>query len=173
MTASSPMQPATTSPNVGFESRPTASANRLKARPVPASTFNSSAFETPSIPRPPTTNGAFGATQSFAPLQPTQSSYAPLQSTSRTPSMSEPPASSAPNYSLSLSPQPPTISVSSFQPAQPTYTPQPAQMAPPLAPAVKPPPGYSSGLMQPSKPANSWGAVNKSNGDWGDFDPLK
>jgi SCY1-like protein 2 len=170
-------------PDSGRPNTAVGNANRLKARPIPSTSFNASAFDTPAaLPRPLTMNGlntnGSMAGSSFAPLQPTQSSFAPMQPTSRAPSTSSrPPASSAPNYNLSLSPQPPAISVSSFAPLQqPTYNPRPPQpqMAQPIAPAIKPPPGYSSGLMQPSKPAApAWGSNPQGNGDWGDFDPFK
>lgn len=78
----------------------------------------------------------------------------------------------SPQPSYTYQPQP--------KPTQPTI-PSPAQPMPPLPPLqpqIKPPPGWNSGVMQPTKkttPALSWG---NGNGDgkgmeWGDFDPLK
>lgn len=164
----------------------TASSSRLKARPVPPSTFNSAAFAAASPPisqqafSPPPTmpTSPFAPTSTFAPLQPTSSSFAPLQPTQPTqstlaPQRAAPATSSAPNYNISLAPQP----IAPRPAAPPTFSnygnsngaSAPAQ---PLQPAIKPPPGYGSGLMQPTvkvNPTPSWSA----NSGWDDFDPLK
>ena len=169
-----------------------ASSSRLNARPVPASTFDSAAFAAArppsaparqsvalsqpmspsysSVPTPPT----------FAPLQPTQSTFAPLQPTqsSMAPQRTMPGSSaSGPNYSLSLSPQPlaarpsPQPSFSFTQPPQATFSP-PIQPSQPLQPTMKPPPGWTSGLMQPTVVASTKPKLTANQG-WDDFDPLK
>ena len=160
--------------------RSTASGpSKLKARPVPSSTFNSAAFAAAS---PPTQNFSLAAApsnthtpqpqSSFTPLQPTQSSFAPLQPMN---AQSQRPASntpSGPNYNISLSPQP----ISSRPPPAPSYSfHQPTQTSAPIQPsqpAVRPPPGWSSGIMQPTvAPKTTLGGLG--NQGWDDFDPLK
>ncbi|WWC60474.1 uncharacterized protein I303_103047 [Kwoniella dejecticola CBS 10117] len=198
-----------------------AGSSKLKARPVPSSTFNSSAFSdppptlAPSIPGP----SSFSVSSSFAPLQPQpQTMSMSMKSPSLTPQSTFSSSfgstnGGAPNYNISLTPQlpnqaPTNSSPLSFmssptlaQPAHISYQPQPQAMPPTLSyppsqasqstqPTVQPikpppPPGWQSGLMQPSsapkavwgKPSNGAnGSGNGSTGgktDWGDFDPLK
>ena len=180
-------------------SRSNAGSSRLKARPVPPSTFNSAAFSTPplapSISAPIQTSAvgpsALAPTPSpmgFAPLQPTQSSLASL--TPQRPAMPTQ-TSSGPNYNISLTPQQPAMkpqqpsmlrptpsqSNSFSQMGQASSLPQPVHPTAPARPAqppVAPPPGWSSGLMQPtSAPKPTWGTSGKASGGWDDFDPLK
>ncbi|WVQ85282.1 hypothetical protein IAT38_007447 [Cryptococcus sp. DSM 104549] len=187
--ASPPIQPSTSTLRPSITG-----SSKLKARPVPSSSFNASAFSSPAPSAPQV------STPSLPPLQPTQSSFPPLQP-QHTPAYSPiqpqhtqprpPPSSSGPNYNISLSPQPPThsqasspLSFMSLPPtSQPTYG-QAMQPTQPVQPAqapqlvVNPPPGWSSGLMQPTAaPKAVWGkgAGGASGGtqDWGDFDPLK
>ncbi|WVF70713.1 hypothetical protein IAT40_005506 [Kwoniella sp. CBS 6097] len=195
----------------------TASSSRLKARPVPSTSFNSSAFQDPTPTSKPVS--AFptlspaptgGSTSNFAPLQPSttgSSSTSTLwpgqggQGQNRTMS-----ATGGPNYNLSLSPQaphqhttssssplsfmssPPTLAAPLSQPSQPQYQTPPSAaqtqaQAPTQPPAItmKPPPGWQSGLMQPTSAAKPiWGKSaggaggggGGGKGDWGDFDPL-
>ncbi|ODN84288.1 hypothetical protein L202_00269 [Cryptococcus amylolentus CBS 6039] len=173
-------------------------APKLKAKPVPAASFNSSAFAPP--PSAPSTSTTLQPTSmsSLPPLQPTSSSFGTLQpqQASRTPSYTSTTAGSegggGPNYNISLSPQPPTQSsyqssplsfmtpqpAQATRPLQPSQPLQPAQPAmPTMQPVVSPPPGWSSGVMQPtSAPKPTWGkgaAASAASSDWGDFDPLK
>jgi len=160
----------------------TASSSRLKARPVPATTFNSAAFNAASPPAPqqtvsppPAMPNPMASASTFAPLRPTTSSFAPLLPTHSTlaPQRAAPAASSGPNYNISLASQ----AVSPQPAAPPTFAlngNSNAVSAPsqPLQPSIKPPPGYGSGLMQPTIKATatpSWSA----NSGWDDFDPLK
>ncbi|WWC68467.1 uncharacterized protein I206_102395 [Kwoniella pini CBS 10737] len=164
-----------------------AASSKLKARPVPPSTFNSSAFTTspptlaPSIPGP--------STSSFIPLRPQSASSPSLtpQSAFNTSFGSGSTSNSAvPNYNISLTPQipnqPQSSSPLSFmssptlsQPPQVPY--QIQQSTQSIQQSVKPPPGWQSGLMQPtSAPKAVWGKSSSNSGgnsDWGDFDPLK
>lgn len=147
---------------------------KLKARPIPSSSFNA-AFS--------------GSSSNFStPLQPsTTPSYSALQPSRPNPT-SPAPATSGVNYNISLAPQPPAFSPPPPQPTYPTYTPmapmppiQPSQPLRPMQPApavsqpvnnVKPPPGWSSGVMQPTvapKPS----MPNVANQNWDDFDPLR
>lgn len=160
-----------------------AQQSRLNARPVPASSFKAALFgntPTSSLPPQSSTNAPLQPAKSaFAPMQPTSSSFAPLQPTPR--SAIHPPtetSSGAPNYNISLAPsapsprpqQQPPMSFMSPPPQQ--QRPSPSPSLPTHAPA-RPPPGYSSGLMQPTiRPKPSVPTVN-GNQDWGDFDPLK
>ncbi|WWC96791.1 hypothetical protein V866_003665 [Kwoniella sp. B9012] len=169
-------------------------SSKLKARPVPSSTFNSSAFGTssPSIQSPPTLAPSIPAppsSSSFTPLQPMKSPSLTPQNKFSPSTNSGSGNSNGPNYNISLTPQPlqpqpqsqlqnPLSFMSSPSiPQQPTYqshTQQPIQSQP----AVKPPPGWSPGLMQPSSaPKAVWGKSANAGGiggstDWGDFDPL-
>ncbi|WRT65846.1 uncharacterized protein IL334_002797 [Kwoniella shivajii] len=185
-----------------------AGSSKLKARPIPPSTFNSSAFampppsttrvsQTPNIQSPPIL--APSIQPSFAPLQPNSPSMNFNQNSPSTGSQSK---MAGANYNISLTPQlpnhtqsssplsfmsSPTISAipshqtqSYHTSQQPTYQSQPAQAilpSQPMQPAVKPPPGWQPGLMQPSTaPKAVWGKTTGTNGgnnDWGDFDPLK
>ncbi|KLT42100.1 kinase-like protein [Cutaneotrichosporon oleaginosum] len=46
--------------------------------------------------------------------------------------------------------------------------------SPPMQPAQpRPPPGWSSGVMQPNVAKPTWNAAQAAKTDWGDFDPLK
>lgn len=159
----------------------TSGSSRLKARAVPASTFNSAAFAATSPPRSspqvamqpsrPSSSTAFPT------MQPTS-----VTSTSQRATFTSGPV--APNYNISLSPQPPTVqatSTPSYSFSQPI--PQPVRQTPamqasmqpaqPLQPTVKPPPGWSSGLMQPTKATQPAMGSFGSAGGWDDFDPLK
>jgi SCY1-like protein 2 len=50
----------------------------------------------------------------------------------------------------------------------------PPLASPPIQPAqARPPPGWSSGVMQPSVAKPTWNAAQAAKTDWGDFDPLK
>lgn len=172
----------------------TAGSSKLRARPVPASTFDSAAFAaaspSPSQPQRSTSSSQTGSSSfasqpvasTFALLQPTQSSFAPLQPTqsSLAPQRTMPNTSaSGPNYSLSLSPQPPAIrptpqpsySFNQLPPQQSTFAP-PIQSSQPLQPTMKPPPGWTSGLMQPTVIASTKPKMAANQG-WDDFDPLK
>ncbi|GAA5872902.1 hypothetical protein JCM1840_005884 [Sporobolomyces johnsonii] len=166
----------------------------LGARPVPSSSFNSTAF--PSPPAVPPSNAApvsSASLKSFAPLQPgpARPSSAQAQSSSHRP---------APNYNLSLS----TTSSSGFAPLAPTSSslfntapssssPAPIKwnVVPPLAPSLSPaspsilqpsqparplPPGYNpSGALQPTPVSRPGGAAKPAMdlGSWADLDPLK
>ncbi|KAE8540149.1 hypothetical protein D1P53_004087 [Cryptococcus gattii VGV] len=192
----------------------TTTSTKLKARPVPASSFNSAAFGSSTssagnVSTPMTSSG-------LPPLQPTTSSFAPLQpqvhpqpGRSASYTSNVPSSGSGPNYNISLTPQSPAqtqsqhlsspLSFMSSQMSQPPsfsqpvlapalaprqqhHQPQlqaPAAPAAPLAPqsVISPPPGWSTGVMQPTAaPKPVWG---KSPGggtgalDWGDLDPLK
>ncbi|KIR43293.1 SCY1 protein kinase [Cryptococcus deuterogattii 99/473] len=189
----------------------TTTSTKLKARPIPASSFNSAAFGSSTssagnVSTPLTSSG-------LPPLQPTTSSFAPLQpqvhpqpgrSTLYTSNVSS--SGSGPNYNISLTPQSPAQTQSqhlssplSFMPSQmsqPTSFSQPvlaqalaprqqhqqpqlqAPAAAPLAPqsVISPPPGWSTGVMQPTAaPKPVWGKSSGGTGalDWGDLDPLK
>jgi SCY1-like protein 2 len=90
-----------------------------------------------------------------------------------------------PNYNISLVPSAPSprpaqnASMSFMSPPQVSQAPPPpqAQPRPPPAQATlvpsKPPPGYSSGLMQPTVAAKPGIPTVNGKVDWGDFDPLK
>lgn len=166
----------------------TTQASRLKARPVPASTFNSAMFaNTPasaSIPQ-----SSFTPLQPLQPFQPTQSSFspttlnqssfAPLQPTPRPALQSSTPSTSgAPNYNISLTPSAPSPRPAQPQPMSFMSPPALQQRTAPTPPMPsqapgRPPPGYTSGLMQPTvRPKPSIPTVNGKQ-DWGDFDPLK
>lgn len=150
--------------------------SKLKARPVPSSTFNSTMFGSPAsssssaFPSP-----AQPSQSTFTPMQPTTSSFAPLQPTPRAPVqsiMSTSTPMSGPNYNISLtpsapSPLPPQISV--MPPSQPRPLPQ---SQPQAQTPSRPPPGYSSGLMQPTVAAKPGIPTVNGKVDWGDFDPL-
>ncbi|KAL1410897.1 Protein kinase domain-containing protein ppk32 [Vanrija albida] len=191
-----------------------ATGGKLKARAIPSSSFNASAFDAapqpqrlPSFgataPAQPQRLPSFGAT---APAQPQRLPSFGASSTSLSPSLASQPSapSSGPNYNLSLQPQapapkaptyasfgaplqptrsPPSSAQAAF-PAQPSFSAVPPPIAPsygqPLqpvataAPAARPPPGFTSGLMQPTAaPKPAWGSGQASKSDWGDFDPLK
>ena len=177
--------------------------SRLKARSIPASSFNTSAFgDTPqplTLSPPPSQYPSQHPSTSFAPIQPSRPMTLGQNGSSSSYSAS---SSNGPNYNLALSPQqpapqpsaalsfmsPPTIRPTPIgQSRQPSYnglsspsstsfaapsaaaTPAPPQV---MAPTVKPPPGWTPGLMQPTvknKPAIP--AVGKSM-SWDDFDPL-
>lgn len=149
---------------------------KLKARPITSGSFNA-AFS--------------GSSSNFStPLQPSTSttpSYSALQS-SRPNHTTPAPATSGVNYNISLAPQPPAFTPPPPQPTYPAYTPmapmppiQPSQPLRAMQPAptvsqptnnVKPPPGWSSGVMQPTvapKPT----LPNVANQNWDDFDPLR
>lgn len=189
-----PSMPSSPAPLAFSTTRTTAaSTSKLKARPVPSSTFNSAAFaaasppvrpQQPVFPSQPTTP-SFATVPShstFTPLQPTQTSFAPLQpQSSMTPHRTLPSAgASGPNYSLSLSPQtpaaptmrPPIQPSHSFNQSQQPASSAPIQPSQPIQPAVKPPPGWSSGLMQPTVAVSSRPKLAANQG-WDDFDPLK
>jgi SCY1-like protein 2 len=165
--------------NASTPSIPQASSSwtgsRLKARPVPQATFNNSLFANqPSSSSSTNSSPNIQSTPSFTPLQPTQSTFTPLQPT-RTAHVQAPiQSSSGPNYNISLTPSAPSPRPTpmSFMSSPPQPQPQ-APIAPQVQAQSRPPPGYSSGLMQPtvaSKPS-----IPTVNGkiDWGDFDPLK
>jgi SCY1-like protein 2 len=169
-----------TRPSTAQQSAP---PSRLKARPVPTSTFNSTMFNssTASSSKSSSTfpSPAQSSQSTFAPLQPTTSSqFAPMQPTAYRPTSTPAPmmaqsasgAGAGPNYNISLtpsapSPRPPQISV--MPPSQ-------AQSRPPVPPTVqsRPPPGYSSGLMQPTVATKPGIPTVNGKVDWGDFDPL-
>ncbi|KAK8865734.1 hypothetical protein IAR55_000880 [Kwoniella newhampshirensis] len=166
-----------------------ASSSRLKARPVPPSNFNASAFtessasSNPMIPTPST----FASSPALAPLRPqpqsqlTESPILAPQVKNNPPFYGGSGSGSASvmggaNYNVNLSPQAPAQNRYANQPLSFMSTPsQPPTQ--PMQPAVKPPPGWAPGLMQPtaaSKPV--WGKSGAGAGgtqDWGDFDPLK
>lgn len=169
-------------------SQPSHSGSRLKARPVPATTFNAAMFASTSSPTSPPApaQSSFApmkprpTTQSsFAPLQPTPSTFAPLQPSPRPSTQAHMPASSSgPNYNISLTPSAPSprpqqspMSFMAPAPAPARATPSPS--IPLQSTQGRPPPGYTSGLMQPTvAPKPSIPTVNGKQ-DWGDFDPLK
>ncbi|BEI87034.1 hypothetical protein CcaverHIS002_0703800 [Cutaneotrichosporon cavernicola] len=49
----------------------------------------------------------------------------------------------------------------------------PPVVSPPIQSQPRPPPGWSSGVMQPSVAKPAWNAAQAAKTDWGDFDPLK
>ena len=172
-----------------------ASSSRLRARPIPSSSFNAAVFE---ISPPPTFQPTFSSpsvgslpTFSPAPSIVPALSFAPLQPThhiamTQQPSKAQTLTGGA-NYDLALSPQAPAQpnrpnpapSFAYPSPIKSTYPIPPAPQttyapAPPALPAMRPPPGWSSGLMQPSvapKPASGGRSTSKQS--WDDFDPLK
>lgn len=168
-----------------------AGPSKLKARPIPSSSFNASVFEStptpafslPAMTLPPPSFATLQPAQSLLPSQPPSSARYPSLSLQASQSRT---ASSGPNYNLALSPQTPAQPVrptpapsysfsSPVQPVQPTYSsPPPPQPMLPAQPAVKPPPGWSSGLMQPTvAPKPAWGETATGKQSWDDFDPLK
>ncbi|OCF45272.1 SCY1 protein kinase [Kwoniella heveanensis CBS 569] len=224
-TATSSPFPSSPQPSVPSSNtttlRPTTSttttSSRLKARPVPSSSFNASAFQD-STPKPqsasafpalsPTPTGGSGST--FTALQPSttgSNSLSTLRSGSTSGYGQNRPTATAsgPNYNLSLSPQaphqsaaaavssspmsfmssPPTLAAPVSQPQYQHQSPPQVQVQsqPPITnnTTIKPPPGWQSGLMQPTSAAKPvWGkgaggggaAGGGAKGDWGDFDPL-
>ena len=177
-----------------------ASTSKLNARPVPSSSFNHSAFAPASTPQyglsspplsgPPLWSPPLSSPPLAGPPL-SMNSLAPMHANKplaqRTPSG----PTAAPNYSVSLSQQSPNMSTRStstplsFMPAQkppglsspPAFSPASTQLAQPTRPqippqpALKPPPGWSTGLMKPTvapKAAPPTGTQN-----WDDFDPLK
>lgn len=191
---SSPMVPASSSastPGPSWSATQPTQASRLKARPVPPSTLNSSMFDnTSSSPTQPS-QSTFTPMQpsqhqqarsSFAPLQPTQStsSFQPMQSTpgpATQTQISGMGQSNGPNYNISLtpsapSPRPQQSSMSFMPPAQHRPPPTVAPILPTQAQS-RPPPGYTSGLMQPTVAAKPTIPTVNGKQDWGDFDPLK
>ncbi|TXT13561.1 hypothetical protein VHUM_00928 [Vanrija humicola] len=186
------------------QSQSRATGGKLKARAIPSSSFNSSAFE--SAPQPQRLP-SFGATAPAQPQRAPSFGAAPVQpqrlgsfgatSAPLSPSLAGPtPPSSGPNYNLSLQPQAPKPSSPTYAsfgaPLQPARSPprpaaQPSFAAPSfsaLPPPIaaqpqsygqpRPPPGWTSGLMQPTAaPKPAWGSGQASKSDWGDFDPLK
>ncbi|KIR56109.1 SCY1 protein kinase [Cryptococcus gattii Ru294] len=138
-----------TSLNPSTSTTTTTTSTKLKARPVPASSFNTAAFGSSTssagnVSTPMTSSG-------LPPLQPTTSSFAPLQpqvhpqpggrSASYTSNVSS--SGSGPNYNISLTPQSPAqtqsqhlsspLSFMSSQMSQPPSFSQPV-LAPALAP---------------------------------------
>jgi SCY1-like protein 2 len=147
---------------------------RLKARPIAASAFNTSAFTpTPTIQSQPATQQSFGTT-----MQPMQPIQPPLQLQARPPSQS----SSGPNYNISLEPQAPTFpsytpAYSSIPQAQqrPAMPAMPTMAPMPLKPTTAPPPGWnpqSQPMLTPTV-KKSFDPMAAKSADWGDFDPLK
>ncbi|EIW72720.1 hypothetical protein TREMEDRAFT_70798 [Tremella mesenterica DSM 1558] len=179
-------------------------SSKLKARPVPSSAFNTSAFESiptlapPTLSSPPVPSAQPSmSTPSYSPFQSIQPDPKPATHNLRQISGNKP------NYNISLDPQIPAIqssntlspprmtssfSTPSIQPMQSLQTLQPqstttfsssvqSQNSTPQStqsaqPTVKPPPGWTPGLMQPTLvPKTVQPALGKMN--WDDFDPLK
>lgn len=140
------MQSSPTSQSQTTMRSTTSPPSRLKARPIPPTNFDSAAFApAAAIPAPSNGNGWM---QNMA--QPSPTNLVP--------------ASSKPNYNISLAPQRPQAPVMSLTPSIPSPTPQ-AQ--------APPPPWMASSVLQPTK-VPQWQASGKaSNADWADFDPLK
>lgn len=157
----------------------TATASKLKARPVPPARFDGSAF--PLDPAPVSARiPPSGLAPTLAPPSSHNPSahFVPLVPTPRQEHSS---ASSGPNYNISLASQLPQVAPSyitspasngastPFANAWPTALPTQA----PTPTTSRPlPPGFSSGVLQPDvKP--SWQPTTSKTADWGDFDPLK
>lgn len=147
-------------------------SSRLNARPVPAARFDSSVFPVdppqiaPSLPPPrvaPAVVPSLAASAYSSPLVPTPRTT------------NQPVASSGPNYNISLTPNAAPPPFASPAANVSTASPWPSSVsaqAPALVPLKPPPPGFSSGVLQPdSRPA--WKPVTSKTADWGDFDPLK
>lgn len=146
-TTAAPLQPSVPTP---------ASSSRLGAKVVPASTFNASSFiQAPLNPATisPTPPMAAPVRPAFPPISPTSSGPPPAFSSFGAPpprhtTLSTPLTPSGPNYNISMSP--------SASSQRPTQLPQEASKMSltPSAPALRPtpaaPPGYSSGLLQPT-----------------------
>ncbi|KAF8919611.1 kinase-like domain-containing protein [Mucidula mucida] len=161
------------------------SSNRLGAKPIPSSSFNSNTFPPPPTNRVASLNSpsrqSFGSIPAF-----NAASMVPLQPSSTGGSIPTSPAfqPSKPNYSISFS-MDSTPSMSTFQsspmsasPAPPMFSSSPMQpplfATPPPQPVQTPPPGMG-GILAPSKPSQpTWGTSTSklSKSDWGDFDPL-
>jgi SCY1-like protein 2 len=186
---------SSTRPAVNYTSSNTpttpAAGGRLKARPVPASTFNSAAFAAePAASRPNNVmglmNGIMQSTPALPPPQ-VQMTRAPLS-----------PRPAGPNYNISLAPQAPTTSVFGAAPslgmgtgmmafgAAPSLGMGTGMMASkPMAmnttPATAAPPGWTNsgamgmgGVLQPTRKIEQASSKKTFNdADWGDFDPLK
>ena len=142
-------------------------ASRLKARPIPASAFNSSAFTAPPVPNlnHQVNNNLFMTSPALAA---SQSSMQP----------SYPAQSNGPNYNITLKTQAPS---SSGFAAGMTGNAAFAPMLNSSSTASSGPPGWNSnggmsmgGVLQPTRKATA-GTTKKSfnDADWGDFDPLK
>jgi SCY1-like protein 2 len=174
--------PATSStrPAVNYTSSNTpttpAAGGRLKARPVPASTFNTAAFAAePAASRPSNAMGSMnGIMQSTPALPPpqVQMTRAPLS-----------PRPAGPNYNISLAPQAPTTSVFRAAPSLGMGTSMMASkpMIMNTTPTSAAPPGWTNsggmgmgGVLQPTRKIEQ-GSNKKTfnDADWGDFDPLK
>lgn len=153
-----------------------AAGGRLKARPVPASTFNTAAFAAePAASRPSNAMGSMnGILQSTPALPPpqVQMTRAPLS-----------PRPAGPNYNLSLAPQAPTTSVFGAAPSLGMGTSMMASkpMIMNTTPTSAAPPGWTNsggmgmgGVLQPTRKIEQ-GSNKKTfnDADWGDFDPLK
>jgi SCY1-like protein 2 len=149
----------------------TNNANKLKARPIPASSFDSSAFVNPLTASPSVNNNNQAHNNLFKSSPALPPPQAPMQ-------LSYPVQSSGPNYNITLNPQTPTNSgFTAGMTANTAFTP----MLAPTATASLGPPGWSNngsmsigGILQPTKQATA-GTTKKSfnDADWGDFDPLK
>jgi hypothetical protein len=119
----------------------------------------------PSIqPLSPQPTATSTSTSSWASLQPSQ-----------------PSRSAAPSFSSNISSFQPLQASNPIAPPQQYIRPQQSQpqaqtpVAPAPAPApMRPPPGFTSGLMTPSvAPKPAWNHSQSGKVDWGDFDPLK
>ncbi|KAK4688451.1 SCY1-like protein 2, partial [Tremellales sp. Uapishka_1] len=176
----------------------TSGSSKLKARPVPPTTFNSALFPDPpptstpppipsytASPIPPytaPTMPSYAPTNNFAPLQPTSSSLAaPLrpssQSTLLQPSTQYKPLQPSPQTQSTPSQPSPRATQAGGPNYNLSLSPQPVQpkLAPQITLQARPPPGFQPGLMQPSAPnIPAWGGGTRAGKqDWGDFDPLK
>jgi len=176
--------PSTVTAQAPAKYTPTASTSnvstgggRLKARPVPSSTFNAAAFATETNTMRPNNIGVgtmAGVMQSTPALPPShvQMSRAPLS-----------PRPAGPNYNITLAPQAPTVSAF----ANPSFStagnslPMSRPMTMNPTPVSAPPPGWSNsgnmgmgGVLQPTRKVEQ-GSNKKAfnDSDWGDFDPLK
>lgn len=135
---------------------------RLGARPMPASSFNKSAFST-TVP-----SGQLR--MSSPPLQPQRTSAAPNAPSNTT-------GVPKPNYNISLSDVMSTSSTTGTSPLRSDSTSNynPVMFTnPPASPPVMAPPFMGSSMltpMQPTKPVTTSKPLTKD--DWGDFDPLK
>lgn len=177
--------------NGGVSQMPRPGGRGLGAKPIPSTSFNTSAFSPgPQASRPPNSSNL-----GMQPMQPNNTggnarfsqtsnagkstrnvSLSEIATSPRPalkPSISSPPTQpsqrTAPNYNISFSTMSP--SVPTMQPSVPIM--QPSMQ--PLTPQISRP-GMGD-LLTPSKPPQpSWGSAGASKqlskDDWGDFDPL-
>lgn len=149
----------------------------MGAKPVPASSFNSSAFIAPPMEpmRPTHTGGSTSAVPSAASPSPPLSASGPNYSSFSMPP--PPPSSSVMPSSTSTTVGDSGSSTAGWRPTAPLL-PSPssslshtASQSQPMMPQTATP--APNGLMQPMKPAQSSTSTKpKAPANWGDFDPL-